>query len=120
MKDWLKKLFEAIDQKNVDGFMSFLTDDACFKFSNMPSVSGRENIRSTISNFFSSLKGMRHTVSGVWEHGNVVICEGKVTYTHHNNHKLTFPFMNKFCMKDGLIVDYSIYVDASSFYAESG
>ena len=32
MKDYLGQLFAAIDRKDADGFVSFFTDDACFRF----------------------------------------------------------------------------------------
>lgn len=56
MKPWLRKLFNAIDNMDAEAFASFLTQDASFKFANAPVVSGRENIRKAVSQFFSAAR----------------------------------------------------------------
>lgn len=117
MKEWLVRLFETIDRMDVDGFVSFLTEEASFRFANAPAVSGRENIQSVISNFFSNIKGIQHSIGGVWEQGDIVICEGEVTYIRHSGRELQLPFMNIFRMRGTLIDDYRIYMDISPLFA---
>ncbi len=117
MKGWLNRLFAAIDRMDSDSFVLFLTEEASFRFANGPAVFDRENIRNAVQGFFSSIKGLRHNVSEVWEHGNIVICEGEATYTRHDGQKLTLPFVNILRMEDELIADYRIYIDISPLYA---
>ncbi len=116
MKKRLNGLFNAVDNMDADAFVSFLTEDASLRFANAPAVSGRENIRKTISNFFSSIKSVQHEVRDAWEFDKVVICEGQVTYTRHDGSKASFPFANILRMKNKLIADYRIYIDNSSLY----
>ena len=102
---------------DVEGFVSFLTDDACFRFANSPVVYNKKNIRNVISDFFTSIKSLHHYIIDVWVDANVLICEGKVTYTRHDDKKLTLPFVNIMRMQDELIADYRIFIDLSALYA---
>jgi hypothetical protein len=113
MKIWMKRLFEAIDSKDADGFVSFLTEDARFRFANAPVIRNRENIRNAVVLFFSGIKSSRHHILNVWEPDSVVICEGEVNYIRQNSSELSLPFADIFQMKDNLISDYRIYMDIS-------
>lgn len=114
MKDWMKQLFTAIDRKDADGFVSFLTEDACFRFANAPAICNRADIQKAVAQFLSSVKSLRHSVIDVWQQDNTVICEGEVTYTRHNGSELIIPFVDIFRMKGELIADYRIFMDVSS------
>ena len=117
MKNRISDLFGAIDKMDADAFVSFLTEDAGFKFANAPTVKGREEIRKAVSQFFSAIKGLKHEIRDVWELDNAAICEGEVTYTRHDGSKLSFPFADILRMKNELISDYRIYMDISSLFA---
>ena len=114
MKDWMKRLFAAIDNKDADGFVSFLSEDACFRFANAPVICNKKDIRNAVALFLSGIKSLRHSISGVWEQDNVVICEGEVKYTRHNGSELALPFVDIFRMNGDLIADYRVYMDISA------
>lgn len=116
MKDWLKQLFTIIDRKDAEGFSLFFTDNATFRFANAPAVSGKENVRKAAHDFFVKIKGLHHHVTGVWEFGDIVICEGEVTYTRLDDNTLTLPFVDIFHMKDDRILDYRVYIDISPLF----
>lgn len=116
MKEKIDSLFKTIDKKDAAGFVSFLTEDASFKFGNAPAVSGRADIQNAVTGFFSSIKGLCHKVLNVWEEGDFVICEGEVTYIKLDGTELTLPFTDILKIKGGLISDYRIYMDASPLY----
>jgi len=113
VKERLNQLFAAIDRKDADGFVSFLTKDACFRFANAPVIRNKEDIRNAVSQFFSNIKGLRHHIHGVWEQNNIMICEGEVTYIRLNGSDLTLPFVDIIRMEGDLIADYRIYMDIS-------
>ena len=117
MKDWLKQIFTIIDRKDSEGFPLFFTDNAVFRFANAPAVSGKDNIRKAVHDFFVTIKALRHHVTGVWEFENVVVCEGDVTYTRLDDKVVTVPFVDIFRTKDGLIEDYRVYVDIAPLLA---
>ncbi len=74
-------LFKTVDELDVKGFLSFLTDDATFTFANVPGVTGHDEIGAFIGGFFSSINGIHHVLHDTWEHPDTIICRGEVTYT---------------------------------------
>lgn len=117
MKERMNDLFAAIDRRDADGFVAFLTENASFRFGNAPAVIGRDNIRACVSKFFSQIKGLRHCVLEVLECPGKVICEGEVTYTRLDDKQVTLPFADIFRMQGALIADYRIYIDVSPLFA---
>ena len=71
---WTPRLFASIDAKDTSRFLAFLSDDACFRFANLPSALGRDAIRGSVDGFFASIAASRHDVSRVWAIDENVIC----------------------------------------------
>src|SRR5471030_3041284 len=80
-QEWTPTLFASIDAKDTSRFLSFLSDDASFRFANLPAAVGQDAIRKAVDGFLASIAGCRHDVSNVWALAGTVICEGRVTYT---------------------------------------
>jgi ketosteroid isomerase-like protein len=110
---WTRRLFESIDDTDVDGFAAFLADDVSFTFGNAPSVKGKAAVRDVVGGFFGSIKGLRHDLERVWDEEDTVICHGKVTYTRHDSSTLSVPFANILGVRGDLITEYLIFVDTS-------
>jgi ketosteroid isomerase-like protein len=117
--EWTPALFASIDAKDTQRLLSFLSDDARFRFGNLPAAVGREAIREAVNGFFASIAACRHDVANVWAPNGHVICQGEVTYTRHDGGVLTLPFVNVFRMAGSLIREYAIYVDASMLFSAS-
>lgn len=113
----LGELFAAIDASDTERFLSFLTAEASFRFGSAPAVSGTEAIREAVGGFFSSIAGCRHAITRIVVDGDVVICEGEVTYTRHDQSQITLPFANIFEYTGDLISTYKIYADAGPLYS---
>jgi limonene-1,2-epoxide hydrolase len=114
----LQGLFAAIDDKNVDGFLEYLTADASFRFGSAPAAHGSEAIRAAVGGFFETIRGLRHEVSRAMAGDAVLVCEGNVTYTRIDGSEIALPFVDVFEMSgDGLIADYKIYMDIAPLYA---
>jgi ketosteroid isomerase-like protein len=115
--EWMERLFAAIDGKDADAFVGFLTDDALFVFGNASPVPGKAAIRDLLVGFFISIRALRHDVTDVWALPGVVVAIGQVTYTRHDGSKLTVPFADVFKLQKGLVREYLIHVDASKLYS---
>lgn len=109
-------LFAAIDAKDTEAFVSFLTPSGSFRFGNAEPVVGIENVHAAVSGFFASIKGLNHEIASLTEANGVVMSHGFVTYTRHNDTTLRVPFCNVFNMDKDKIQDYLIFVDASHLY----
>jgi uncharacterized protein (TIGR02246 family) len=114
---WMKQLFAAIDGKDADAFVAFLTEDAVFAFGNAPPVSGKAAIRELLVGFFASIRALRHEVTDAWTLPEVAVAIGQVTYTRLDGSSLSVPFADVLKLRQGLVREYLIYVDASRLYA---
>jgi hypothetical protein len=117
--DWTAALFDSIDAMDTSRFLSFLTDDGDFTFGNMAVATGHAAIRVAVDGFFASIQESRHEILNAWTVPGHVICRGKVVYTRHDRSQLTLPFANIFGMREKLINDYRIYIDATPLFAPS-
>ena len=51
-------LFAAIDAQDGAAFVSYLTDDAVFRFGSAPPVRGRAAVQEAVEAFFASIAGL--------------------------------------------------------------
>ena len=114
----LRDLFAAIDKKDTRSFLSFLTDDAAFRFGSAATVRGQAAIAEAVGGFFTTIAGLRHEVSRSLSNGRSLICEGEVTYTRFDGSEITLPFVDVFEMDGERIVDYKIYMDIGPLHSE--
>jgi len=114
--EWTRRLFQSIDNRDIDEFEGFLTDDVVFKFGNADPVKGKATVREVVAGFFGSISGLQHSLEKVWDEEDAIICHGRVTYTRHDSSNLSVPFANIFVMRDDLIEEYLIFVDTSDLY----
>ena len=114
--DWINRLFQVLDKSDVEGFLTFLSEDALFRFGNSDPVIGKKAIREAMTYFYGSIKAISHEVGETWEHPDTVICHGSVTYTRHDSSEYTVPFADIFKMDANLIKEYLIYIDNSKLY----
>ena len=113
----LPSLFNAIDNKNVDGFLEHLSETAAFRFGSAPAAIGHSAIREAVSGFFESIAALKHDLSRTIVDGDVLVCEGTVTYTRHDESQVSLPFVNVFELSAKTIDDYRIYIDIGPLYA---
>ncbi len=66
----IEGLFKAIDAKDTDSFVAYLTEDAVFRYGSQETVQGRAAIGEYVSGFFSTIKALRHHVVETWEGKN--------------------------------------------------
>jgi len=114
----LNTLFAAIDNKDTGRFLSCIAPDATFRFGSAPAIAGHDAIRSAVDGFFATIAGLQHAVKKTVANGSMLVSEGEVTYTRHDDSRITLPFANIFQMQDGLITEYKIYIDIALLYAE--
>ena len=112
----LDGLFKSVDTKDTERFLGFLTDQASFRFGSAPAAEGKEAIRAAVDGFFSTIAGCHHDLTRVVTEDDVIICEGEVTYTRHDDSQVSLPFANIFELEGELIAAYKIYADAGPLY----
>lgn len=113
---WINQLFEAIDGKDAEKFVSFIAPSGQFRFGNMPSVEGKENIKLAVNAFFESIDSISHKLMDIWDVPEGKICHGEVSYTRKNGTVLTVPFANILKGSERNITEYLIFADTSKLY----
>ena len=117
-KSRLGELFSAIDSKNTEAFLGFLTEDATFRFGSASEICGQAAIRDGVNSFFDSIAGSQHQIDQVIIDGNTLVCEGFVLYQRHDEREITVPFVDIFEYTGDLISAYKIYIDISAVFAD--
>jgi limonene-1,2-epoxide hydrolase len=112
------KLFASIDAMDTGSFLSFIREDATFRFGSSPSVTGHTGIRAAVEDFFSMFAALEHKLHRHVADDNLVVCEGEVTYTRHDGSAITLPFVNVFEIENKLITLYRIYIDIGPLFVE--
>jgi hypothetical protein len=80
-------------------------------------VAGREAVGDAVSQFFASIRALRHRLLDRWQRDDSLVCRGEVTYTRHDGSEVSVPFANVFRLHDGRIGEYLIYVDITPLFA---
>ena len=114
--DWIKRLFQSIDDRDVEAFLAFLSADVLFRFGNAPPVKGRAAVGAMLRGFFASIRALRHDIAETWAPRGTVICHGSATYTRTDSSTVCVPFANVLRLDAGLIAEYLIFVDVSGLY----
>lgn len=114
----LDALFAAIDNKDTDAFLGFLTDDAVFRFGTAPEIRGRDAIRDGVNGFFDTIASSKHRLDRVISQEKVLVCEGAVEYQRLDDRNITVPFVDVFDYEGDRISAYKIYIDISPLYAD--
>lgn len=111
---WTRRLFEVIDRKDLEAFLTYLDKDVTFRFGNAPAAHGKEAAGQAVAGFYGSIHGLRHELHDIWGTEGAVICHGMVTYTRRDGSDLTVPFANVLRLSGERIKDYLIFADVSA------
>jgi ketosteroid isomerase-like protein len=117
LKQRIEEMFKRVDAMDVEGYLRHVTDDIRFRFGSAPEVSGKAAVRDTVGQFFSSIGGIKHALTGVWESGETAIVRLEVEYTRKDGSKITLPCANIFEFRDERIADYRVYMDVTPVFA---
>lgn len=107
----LGNVLTALDGKDADAFVGFLTEDATFRYGSQSPVKGRAAIRDYVSAFLGGVHGLSHRVTDKWQHEQTLICQGEATYSKLDGSEVTVPFVNVMGLQKDKIRDYRVYVD---------
>jgi len=116
----LMRVFEAMDDGDVDGMVAHMTDDVVTRLGNEDEVRGTAAFRALFGHVGQAVKGLRHEVFGLWhavEDFDVWVAQLRVTYTRLDDSTVTLPCCNMFRMRGELVAEYRVYVDINPVLA---
>ncbi|AXT35098.1 nuclear transport factor 2 family protein [Phaeobacter sp. LSS9] len=106
-------LYAAVDALNAQAVASFLTDDVTFRLGNFDAITGRKAVEDANASFFTTIRAMGHTITGIWTSGDAIFCEGEVHYTRKDQSEHKVPFATRLGLRDDKIATYNVYADIS-------
>ena len=107
----LTEIFKSIDEMDADTFVSFLSEDAVFRYGSQDAVEGKDAIREYVAHFFTMVRGLTHTLTDTWEGEGSLAVRGDVTYQKHDGGEVTIPFVDVMRFGDDGIREYLIHID---------
>jgi ketosteroid isomerase-like protein len=116
----IRSMFAAVDRRDGDEVLGFLTDDVVLVFGNNEPIEGKERFGEAQRNFAFLIKGLRHEIHDVWravEDPDVLVAAMTVHYTRLDGSGVSLPCCNVFRMSGELIVDYRVYMDMNPVFA---
>ena len=78
--DWIERQHETVDGMDMDEFLSFMAEEAQFRFGNNEPARGHDQIRGAIGEFWDSIEDLHHEFTGIWEQDDVVVLEASIRY----------------------------------------
>lgn len=111
------RMFAVADTLDVDNYVTYLAPDVYFRFGNAEPLTGRVAVRDAVGQFFTTIKGLQHTIVQEWHDGDTIIQQLDVTYTRLDGNKVTLPAVNILRLDNDTVADYRIYVDLAPVYA---
>jgi ketosteroid isomerase-like protein len=115
--DWVKDYYASIDAMNMQETLAGLTEDVKFRFGSNPTTTGKEAVEQGLSQLWSALESMSHSMTGVWESGNVTIIEADVTYTRKDGKVVVLPVATILRREGNLINDFRVNMDINPLFA---
>jgi len=112
-------MFAVLDAKGVPGLFPYLDENVVFRFGSFPPGRGRETFDEAWVSISPHIESLCHELLDVWDSGESAVCRGNVTYELKDGSAVTVPFANVFYLRDGKIVEYLIYIDASAVFGPS-
>jgi hypothetical protein len=116
--DIVKHLIGLFEVMNVDEFLTYLTDDAEYRFGNYPAAVGKAAVEATIkASHLDHIKGITFGIQNIWEIDDAVVCELEITYTRLDDSTLVLPCLDVFRMTGDKVRAMLVYMDASPLFA---
>jgi ketosteroid isomerase-like protein len=116
--DIVKHLIKLFEVMNVDEFLTYLTDDAVYRFGNYPAAVGKAAVEATVkASHLDHIKGIVFDITNIWEIDDAVVCELEIKYTRMDDSVLTLPCLDIFRMTGDKVSAMLVYMDASPLFA---
>ena len=110
---FIKHLYQVVDEKSLDKLSPFLADQVNFKLANFPITRGKAAVLEANKTFFNSIQSMQHRLDNIWQVEDRLICHGEVSYIRLDKTKTSANFATILKVEEDKIIDYLVYADLS-------
>ncbi|NIB40812.1 nuclear transport factor 2 family protein [Pseudomaricurvus alkylphenolicus] len=109
----IAEFYGHADALDTEGVCLCLDEDVELQFSNSPLIKGRQQVREVFSQFYGTIKSMKHDFVSEWETSGTTLLESRVTYTRGNGTVLSVPAFSVVELHREKISSVRIFVDLS-------
>jgi ketosteroid isomerase-like protein len=116
---WVHELFAKFDQGDIDGFASYLSEDASFRIGSGVPVSGPQGAKQVISAILTMARNVRHELLDVWQTPQGVVVRGELSMDRiKDGRRISVPFCNVFDLKEEQRIQrYLSHLDPSPIFS---
>jgi ketosteroid isomerase-like protein len=114
--EWVETIYEALDAKDLDGFVAKLTPGAEVRFGNGAPVAGRVAVRDAFAEFFAAIDTASHAFTSQLRVDDTLIIEQMITFTRRDGGAVVIPAVTIFELTEGKADRMQTYIDVSPVF----
>jgi ketosteroid isomerase-like protein len=116
--EFTQKVFAMVDAGDAAGFAALFGPRGHLVFGNAEPIIGPAAIVDGVKRFFTTIKGLHHTVVHEWTIQHETVVELEVTYERLDGRSVTLPVVSIWHTADGgRIESYRVFFDLAPVYA---
>lgn len=120
MADWMREVWDRADALDAQGFAARFAPEGTFHLGNNQPMVGPAEIATRLTEFFGSIRGMRHTFERRYTLGSADIMEGSVRYTRLDGSTVDIPAAAVTESAAGRITSARSYIDLAPLFMPTG
>ena len=113
----IKRMFSAVENNDVDTYLTCFTENAEYKAGNFPPVFGHQAIREFADRIIPYFDRVEHTVKNTWQNGDTIISEMDLTYHRKDGKVATVPCVDIIQLENGKVKSLRAYLDAAPAFS---
>lgn len=113
----VKRLFDAVERKDVDAYVTCFMQDAEYRAGNLPAVFGHDGIREFAHRVIPYFDRVDHIVKNHWQNGDTIISEMDLVYHRKDGKVVSVPCVDIIQVENGKVKSLRAYLDATPAFA---
>jgi limonene-1,2-epoxide hydrolase len=113
--DLVTSFLQAWDERDFDAAFAMMSPGIVYKNTGYPDAVGHDAVRKTLASLIDGSTPLTSEVHEIAENANGVVMTERTDTMHLPSGPMPFPVMGAFDVKDGKIVGWRDYFDASLF-----
>jgi limonene-1,2-epoxide hydrolase len=114
-----QSFYKAWAEGNLDGSMTYCTDDIVWDNVPLKAFEGKERVRGFLEKFAKGMSNVRYEIRNHLEDGNLLMVEGVEKYDK-GGRAVAVPYMAVFRFRDGRIAELRDYFDLATVERQLG
>ena len=118
-QEFTRELFRRVDALDAGRYARLFAPTGRLSFANNPPLTGPDEIERSMTGFFTTIAGVRHTVVAEWQIGDTAIVELAAAHERRDGQQVTVPVAVIYRRQaDGLIAEMRVFADLGPVLAE--